>query len=160
MQRFERTDSWIAYKLTHDGDYYLKVYSWELPPGGNVNYTYRLNLRNDKTPPQGLFTSPGANNNLTVDQPRLTVLADDVESGISHVVFQAHTSDWVSGGWYTLAEDWDPADGWGYTMPPEQLSRVFFGAVFAHIYDFGGNWTGVAAWQVTPPGIYLPYVIR
>lgn len=160
MLRFERTDSWLVYKLTKDGDYYLKVFSWELPPGGGTNFAYRLNLRNDKNAPAAIFTSPGDNSRLTVDDPRLTVIAEDTGSGISHVVFQAHTSDWLGGGWYTLGEDWDPADGWSYALPTEQLSRLFFGAVFANIYDFAGNWTGVAVWQVTPPGIFLPYVVR
>jgi hypothetical protein len=160
MLQYQRTDSWVTYVLPRSGDYYLRVQAWDHPSGGDLNYNYRLRLVRDSRAPAAMFITPSTNSPLTLEQPALTVLASDAESGISHVQFFSHPSDWLSGDWKSIGEDWNGADGWSYTPTAEQMREITLGAVYARVYDWGGNFYDVAVWNVIPPGIFLPFILH
>lgn len=154
-----RTDSWLTYTLPRTGDYYIKVHSWEHPSVGGPDMHYRLRLVKDSQDPVAQFVSPGPNARLSRGPVTLNVFASDGQSGISYVKFRWHSSDWQSGQWVTLGEDWDGSDGWTFTFDTTNLKGLVNSAVYAQAFDWAGNWIGTGVWNLSTSGIYLPLVI-
>ncbi len=156
--RYQRSDSWTAYRLPRDGTYYLKVRAWNHPGAGGEDYTYTLLLTAESGNPTGQFVYPVTGQGLSSGPIRLQVSASDAQSGVGHVVFQWHAADWLTGGWITLGEDWDGSDGWNYDADTSHFPNFFGGAFYAQIYDWAGNWIGTGAFNLRPPSIYLPLI--
>jgi hypothetical protein len=90
----------------------------------------------------------------------LSVFASDGQSGVSHVRFFWHSSDWMSSGWTALGEDWDGSDGWEIAVDAGTLPKLYGGAFYAQIFDQAGNWFGAGLWDLEPLRTFLPFVNR
>lgn len=158
--QYQRPDPWLTYRLARSGTYYLKVTPWDHPSAGGPAYTYTLRLVKDTQRPTGSFITPGPNHSLDGAPAAIQVQAADAQSGVSHVVFLWHASDWQGSDWVALGEDWDGRDGWGLTIPAEPPRSLPGGSVYVKIYDWAGNWTGLGVWTLNAPGLYLPVVFK
>jgi murein DD-endopeptidase MepM/ murein hydrolase activator NlpD len=158
---YERTDSFLSYRIIRAGTYYLKVRSWDHPTSGGSNYAYSISLFNDSSDPSGVFVVPPLNSTLTIGSVILQVSAQDTLSGVSHVEFFWHSSDWSSSDWNFLGDDWDGSDGW--ESPPFNVATVGDPSsigFFARIYDWAGNWAGTGFWNDKSPVIILPFLTK
>lgn len=158
--QYVRTDSWVTYSLPRNGIYYLKVQAWDHPSSGDDTYQYTLHLTKDHQDPVGAFIYPDVNGKVPLTRLTLRVFASDGQSGISRVRFQWHSADWENTGWITLGEDWDGSDGWSYTFDASQIANLYGGAFYARVFDWAGNWLGIGAWNLSPPNIYLPLIVK
>jgi len=151
-----RTDSFLSYRISRSGTYYLKLRAWNHPSVGGSAYTYNIKLfGNDTSRPGALFNSPPNNTFLPNGITSLSVTASDSASGMSHVDFFWHPGDWTYGDWSFVGADWDSADGWSAPFDTTSLSDQRDIAIFARAYDRAGNWFGAGAWNLwldrTPP---------
>jgi len=160
LVQYERSDSFISYKVQRTGAYYIKVKAWDHPEAGGPEYTYTLSLHNDRDDPTASFTNPVDGGVLTTPKTELRVAARDTNSGVSLVRFYYHTDDWLNPEWVYLGEDWDPADGWNYTLDSSVVPFRNGMAVYAVVYDWAGNWIGTGAWNLHLPMIYFPIIIK
>jgi hypothetical protein len=158
--RYMRSDSWVSYRLPRNGDYYLKVRAWNHPSAGGEDHTYTLLLTAESQKPTGQFEFPQSGQGLASGPMQLQVAASDAQSGVSHVVFQWHAADWLTGGWITLGEDWDGSDGWNYDIDTSHFPNFYGGAFYAQIYDWAGNWVGTGAFNLRSPSVYLPIIMK
>jgi hypothetical protein len=156
----QRTDSWVTYRLTRTGTYYVKLRSWDHPSSGGADFHYTLKLIKENVDPIALFTYPGDGQPVPRKTINLRVEADDPGSGISHVQFLWHAPDWQTADWIVLGEDWDGSDGWNLTFDVSSVPNQIGMALYARVYDWAGNWIGTGAWNLTGPGIYLPLIYR
>jgi len=157
---YERSDSTLHYKLSRTGTYYLKVRSWDNPTSGGASYTYRLHLVKDSQDPAANFIFPQEGQSISPELLMLQVYAVDASSGVSHVFFLGHSSDWQSTDWVVLGEDWDGSDGWNMPFNAKNVADLTGIAFYAIAYDWAGNSIGVGAWNLRSPTIYLPLVIK
>ncbi len=148
----EAKDPHLGYQLPRSGTYYLLLRQWQHPASGGNDYGYSLRLFKDSTPPTATLISP-SNEAFTNGTLNLSVEASDpagggIASGISHVEFLWHSGDWFSGEWLSLNTDDDGSDGWSYAFDTggEQEQKGI--AVFAKVFDWAGNWTGLGAWNL------------
>jgi C1A family cysteine protease len=153
----EVLDSKLGYQLPHDGTYYIKVKAWNHPSVGGTAYFYTIHLLTDNANPSAAMVSPG--NNAWLD-PALTpvvVSASDSESGINCVEFWWHSTDWQNSDWVWLGMDYDGRDGWSFNLDTSGLAEQRGGAIYTFSYDWVGNRTGAASWNLgidrTPPAV-------
>jgi hypothetical protein len=111
------------------GEYTLRLFEDELKPSITLSY-----------PPEDAF--------LPVGVFTFTVQASDSGSGIHYVQFLYHTSDWLTGDWIEIGSDYDGADGWSTTFNTAGLADGEVISVYARAYDWVGNWSHDAVWDV------------
>jgi hypothetical protein len=157
---FQRKDSALNYSLSRTGTYYLKVRSWDNPTSGGASYAYTLHLVKDNQDPVANFIFPQDGQSISPEMLMLRVNALDSLSGVSHVLFLGHSSDWQSSDWIILGEDWEGSDGWNFPFNAKNVTNLSGTAFYAIAYDWAGNSIGVGAWNLKPPTIYLPLVIK
>ena len=155
----ERQDSHLGYQLPHDGTYYVKVRAWDHPSVGGTDHFYTIRLLADNTSPSAQITSPGHNAWLNPNQQTITTVISDTGSGIRNVTFYWHDAHWDgSSDWIVLDDDWDPADGWTYSLDTSSISEQSPDCVvFIYAYDWAGNYTGYGSYSLgldrTPPTV-------
>jgi hypothetical protein len=143
-----RLDPHLGYLITRSGTYFLKARLWAHPTYGDRDYTYRLKLIRDNSKPNAAFADYQSGSFLPGSEPfTLSIDADDVDSGIAHIQFLFHSNDWQS-GWQDIGSDWDGSDGWSVEFDPSSLGEQNNLAFFANVYDWAGNWSGIAAWDL------------
>ncbi len=165
-----QTDSYLTYRLSRSGTYYIKLRAWNHPSVGGSEYNYTLSLvSGDRTPPAAQILAPTSNAWMPYGSVPISVQANDlpaageIASGVSHVDFLWHSGDWATSTWTTLGADWDGSDGWSYNIDTSSLPRPFGAAIFARVYDWAGNWRGAAVWNLHvdfPFEVYLPVLRR
>jgi murein DD-endopeptidase MepM/ murein hydrolase activator NlpD len=144
-----RTDSFLGYRLTRSGDYYVRLKAWNHPSGGGVDYTYLLSLEgNDPAPPDATLIAPTSGVFLPNGVQTISISASDAGSGVSHVEFYWHSGDWQYGEWTLLGADWDGSDGWSYPFDTTSLPDQRDIGIFVRVYDWAGNARGAAAWNL------------
>ncbi|MEJ2707857.1 MAG: peptidoglycan DD-metalloendopeptidase family protein, partial [Anaerolineales bacterium] len=152
---YERRDSFIAYRLPEDGQYYIKLRAWNHPSGGDENATYQLKLVKDSNDPQIEILAPPGGTFLPRTPFTLTTSAQDSQSGIAHVQFYWHPGDWQSGDWTLFEDDWQAADGWSAQFDPATIADQRDLAFSARAFDWAGNQAYAAIWDLaldrTPP---------
>ena len=158
--QFERTDSSISYRILRTGNYYIKVQAWDHPNAGSADAVYTLSLYKDDQDPTASFISPQEGASLPSSKTMLNVAARDPNSGVALVRFYWHSNDWLSSNWNFLGEDWDPEDGWNFKFDTSTIPDRNGIAVFAVVFDWAGNWVGTGAWNLHPPMLYLPIILR
>jgi len=158
--QYLRTDSWLSYTLARGGDYYIKMRAWDSPTAGGETYNYTLHLVKDMQDPIGIVIEPAADGFIRLAPVNLSVFASDGQSGVSHVRFFWHSTDWLSAGWTALGEDWDGSDGWGIAIDAATLPNLYGGAFYTQIFDQAGNWFGAGVWNLKPLRNFLPFITR
>jgi murein DD-endopeptidase MepM/ murein hydrolase activator NlpD len=152
---FKLTNSFTSLRLPHDGVYTILVRAWNHPSRGDEKATYTLRLFSEKQLPTASIAFPPSGIFLPNNPFTITVNAADADSGVSHVVFSLHSSNWLSSDWTQIGEDWDGSDGWQLPYDPSQLAEQKDIAFFASVYDKAGNFSGAGAWSLaidrTPP---------
>jgi len=145
-----KIDPHLGYHLTRSGIYYIRARLWSHPSHGGEDFTYNLSLIKDNTAPQGVFISPTTNSYLQdlQDLP-ISINANDIESGISHVEFLYHPGDWLATSWQVIGTDQNDIDGWQIKFDATSLPEQKNAALFAKIYDWAGNWIGAGSWDLT-----------
>ena len=144
-----RTNSYLAMDLVPGKTYFIKLRAWDHPSAGGNDHTYTLNLYgNDTTGPLAAITSPPGSTFLPSGSVTLQASASDGQTGISHVVFSWHSGDWQNGNWVALGEDWDAQDAWSYNFDASQLAEQTGIAFLARAYDWAGNYTDAAVWDL------------
>jgi hypothetical protein len=157
---FVRPDSYISYRLSRTGTYYIKIKAWDHPNSGDTNTIYTLRLYQDTQDPSASFISPQEGAVLKASTIALSVAARDTGSGVNVVRFYWHSNDWQSSSWISLGEDWDGSDGWNFTFKPPAGTILNGIAVYAVVYDWSGNSVGTGVWNLHQPMIYLPLVSK
>jgi hypothetical protein len=120
-----------------------------------LNHNYTINLVNDLADPVAYLSSP-LSDSWIPDSPRMfNVFANDPTSGIIRVEFLWHSGDWQYSSWTTIFTDTDGTDGWTTTFEPALYPEQAGMAFYAKVFDWAGNFTGTASWNVgidkTPP---------
>jgi hypothetical protein len=142
-------DPHLGYQLTRSGTYYVRARLWSHPSHGGEDFSYDLTLTKDNDDPQGAFITPSTGSYLNDSQNlTLTVDASDLKSGISHVEFLFHPSDWLNSEWQVIGSDQDGSDGWQITFDTTELPEQKDIGFFANIYDWAGNWNGAGVWEI------------
>jgi hypothetical protein len=158
-----RLDPHLGYLITRSGTYYLKARLWAHPTYGDVDFSYKLKLIKDTAKPVAAFLDLHNGSYLPSNDPfTLSIGAEDSESGIAHVQFLFHSGDWLS-SWKDLGSDWDGSDGWNIKFDPTTLGEQKDLAFYANVYDWAGNWSGIAAWDLIvteSEKIFLPVLHR
>ena len=136
-----RRDPHLGYRLTRDGVYFLKIQAWDNPMGtGDYTFSFFTDQTaptiNSIFPPTGTYLPPG----VIV----ISVNASDNLSGISHVQFLGYAD-----GWSEINQDWDGSDGWSTAFDTTALQEGDVIAFYARVYDWAGNISGIAAWDIT-----------
>ena len=154
----EVRDSLLGYQLPYTGTYYIKVKAWDHPSVGSSDHFYTLKLlTDDANPASAEVTTPSTDSWLDHEAVTVTVSAVDDESGVNRVEFLWHDADWGNSDWVWLGADYDGRDGW--TLPFDTSSEIEQrgGAVYVWAFDWLGNWTGAASWNLgidrTPPTV-------
>ena len=145
-------DPHLGYLLPRTGPYYLLLRQWQHPASGGSNYGYSLKLFKDSTRPAAELTSP-INDSFTNADFNLNAEANDpagggTPSGISRVEFFWHSGEWFSGEWISLNTDQDGSDGWSYAFPTGGEAEQKSVGIFAKVFDWAENWTGIGAWNL------------
>lgn len=150
------TDSYLTADMIPGKTYYVKLQAWDHPTAGGNDHTYSLNLYgNDTVDPFATIMWPPGNTFLPFGVVNIQVSASDDLTGISHIEFLWHSGDWQNGNWVTLGDDWDVQDGWSFNFDASQLAEQTGIAFLVHVYDWAGNRTDTAIWNMavdrTPP---------
>ncbi|MCI0521384.1 MAG: Ig-like domain-containing protein [Chloroflexi bacterium] len=151
-----RTDSFLSYRLTRSGDYYIQLKAWNHPGAGGEDYGYTLTLNGgDQALPSVSLAAPASGVFLPNGVQTISVNASDSPGGVGHVDFYWHTGDWQYGEWELLGADWDASDGWGFPFDTTTLPDQRDIGIFVRAYDWAGNARGAASWNLwldrTPP---------
>lgn len=142
-------DAHLGYQLGHDGVYYIKVKAWNHPSVGGTNYYYDIHLLADSTnPSSAAITSPSNDAWINPYAQSVWVSAEDGESGVRNATFLWHSSDWETSDWQWLGDDFDPRDGWSWNFDTSVLTEQRGGAFYIWAFDWAGNWTGAAVWNL------------
>jgi len=162
-------DSFLTYRLTRSGTYYIKIRPWNHPSVGGSDFNYTLSLiSGDRTSPQSQIITPESNASLPIGIVTISIQASDptapgeTTSGVSHVDFLWHTGDWTTSDWIFLGADWDGSDGWSYNIDTSELPQLLRSAIFIRVHDWAGNWRGKAVWNLKPDypfDAYLPAIM-
>jgi murein DD-endopeptidase MepM/ murein hydrolase activator NlpD len=145
----QRFDASLTYILPRDGIYYLKVLARDHPSVGGNDSSYNLRLIKEQDFPSAQFVYPASGSLLPETQFKISISASDASSGISHVEFFWHSTDWQNSDWEKIGEDWDGKDGWSIPMDLSNLPYEKGLAAYAKIYDWAGNETNIGAWNLT-----------
>jgi hypothetical protein len=158
----QRTDSEISYTLSRNSNYFLLVRAWDNPSVGGMDYGYTLSIYNDQIDPSANFLYPTSNGILPNAMVNLVVDAVDNQSGISHVQFFWHSSDWLSENWNYIGEDWNGSDGWSIPFNATSLPLQNGLAFYAKVFDRSGNWRAVGVWDLrnTNTLVFSPLIAR
>jgi murein DD-endopeptidase MepM/ murein hydrolase activator NlpD len=155
-------DPHLGYRLLRDGDYFLKVMPWDHPGAGGSNYSYDLSIFTDDSPPVAEIQSPISTASLPL-KGIVQAITEDEGSGVSHVDFYWHSSDWLDSDWVNIGSDWSGDDGWSmnYSAEEEQEGAAFY----IRVFDWAGNWTVAGSWDLVlrlPPhkSFYMPIIVR
>lgn len=163
-----QTDSYLSYRLTRDGTYYVKLRAWNHPSAGGSDHSYLIALYgNDTHDPVASISSLTSNAALPDGLAPINITANDPSpgneavSGVSHVEFFWHPGDWELTNWIFLGADWDDSDDWGYNWDTSSIPEQSGIGIFARIYDWAGNWRDVAVWNLYlfRHGLYLPLIL-
>ncbi|MBN1991591.1 MAG: pre-peptidase C-terminal domain-containing protein [Anaerolineae bacterium] len=154
----EVQDSQLGYQLPRDDTYYIKVRAWDHPSAGSSDHFYTINLSTDTTnPASAQITLPASDGWLDPTTQTVTALATDNESGVNRVEFLWHDADWENSEWTWLGADYDSRDGWSWDFDTSGLAEQQGGAFYIWAFDWAGNWTGAAVWNLgidrTPPTV-------
>lgn len=142
-------DPHLGYELIRSGTYFVRVRLWSHPTAGGEEFTYSITLNKDNQKPSADFLSPNDGIYLPdTNQLSLSVEAKDAKSGISHIEFLYHSGDWLNSDWQILDVDQEGSDGWSIPFDTTALSEQKDIAFFANVYDWGGNWKGIGAWDL------------
>jgi hypothetical protein len=144
---YVRRDSHLGAELPYDGVYYLKLKDWNHPGAGSPDYSYTLTLSIDNEDPQITLTSPSGGGYLTGGEITVEAEASDSQSGISHVSFWYHDSNWAGGSWVSLGEDWDGGDGWTTDFDVEAQAEGTGMSLYAQVQDWAGNVRVAGNWD-------------
>ncbi len=146
---YQQKDPLLYYVLPNDGTYYLKIQAWDHPMVGGPDYFYNLKVYSDKADPTVSISYPTSGKLLPNAVFNITAnAADSNGSGINHVNFFWHNSDWDAGVWQKIGEDWTATDGWSFAFDPTKEIKASSGAVFVQAFDGSGNWAGIASWGI------------
>jgi hypothetical protein len=158
MVPYTLTDSFVTYKLTRSGDYFINIRAWNHPTGGGIDYPYTLRLMRETSSPTASFIAPPSGSFLPDNPISVTVSAQDAISGISHVEFYWHSGDWLNTRWILLGSDWNGQDGWNSPFDVAGIPYQSGIALFVWVYDWAGNRTGIGVWNLIKAHdiIYLP----
>jgi hypothetical protein len=154
-----KKDPHLGFVLPYGGVFYIKVNAWNYPGAGGSDYGYTLRLFTDVTEPSASLVTPASNSILIGNSLTLQVQTSDSGSGISHVEFFMHSSEWSNTAWKSLGSDWEGSDGWTFgfdaTSQVDQSQLAFY----IRAYDWAGNWSGAGAWDLlldrTTPTSYI-----
>jgi len=155
---YQLTDSYLNLQLPRTGTFYLKVNAWDHPTSGSENHTYTLHLIEDVEDPTGVFIYPQEGTSIPPSTIMLQVTANDGLSGISHVEFYWHSSDWQNTDWIKIGEDWNGQDGWNYSFDARAIPDLPGITFYANVYDWAGNWIGIGVWELNKLKYYLPVI--
>lgn len=151
-----RLDSCLGYTLSHDGAYYIEVRDYSYPNEGGPDYFYSIHLLTDANAPSSAEIASPATNDWMISETAVSVLAQDNESGVNRVEYLWHDADWEHSDWVWLGADSDGSDGWSFDFDASSESEQQGGAFYIWAFDWAGNWTGAASWNLgidhTPPG--------
>jgi hypothetical protein len=151
----EMFDPKLGYRLTRDGDYYVRVQAWDHPEAGSSDHFYEIQLLVDRDRPQAEFAYPVSGSYLPNSPFTITAQASDDLSGVERVEFLWHASDWLESGWVELGEAQKTSTGWMFQFDPEGLPEGDEYALYLQAYDWAGNSTGAGTWNLgidrTPP---------
>ncbi len=150
------TDSLLNYRLNRTGVYFIKVKAWDHPGSGGSLYTYTIKLYGNETiRPTTVLVSPPVSTFLPNGTVNLDVQTSDAGSGVSHVAYYWHPGDWAFADWSLLGMDWDGSNGWSFPFSTTSLPDQKDIAFYARSFDWAGNWSGAASWNLwldrTPP---------
>jgi hypothetical protein len=137
-----RQDPHLGFRLPRDGNYYLLLQAWDHPMGTG---TYSVTLSSDPFNPSVNSLDPDSDSFLPSGTFDVDVPATDSHSGMSHVIFWQYSE-----GWNELGQDWDGADGWASALDTSSLPEGQAIALYAQGFDWAGNWSGAAAWNIVP----------
>ncbi len=156
-----RIDSFLNYRLRRDGTYYIKLRAWNHPSAGGSSYTYSLSLVSSSIRPTASISAPPTGTFLPDGIATIIVAAEasdnpsEIPTGISHVDFFWHSGDWLNGNWVFLGSDWDGSNGWSYAFDTTTIAEQKDIGFFVRAYDWAGNSSGAAIWNMaldrTPP---------
>lgn len=160
----------LGYLITRSGTYHIKVHHRLHPTSGGHEYPYIIHLLKDNQTPQANFIFPDDNINLPPTEIDLLVFAskgisDSINqtlSGLSRVEFLWHSGDWLNDDWCIVGNDWDGPQIWSIIFDAQNLENQKGMAFFANVYDWAGNWTGQAVWNVDRFNgfLYFPIILR
>ena len=162
MEAGVRTDSFASYRLQRSGNYYIKLRAWNHPSVGGENYSYSVNLISEGVRPSASVISPTSGTFLPGEQATIVVAAQDspaqtppLPTGISRVDFYWHSGEWLASDWTYFGSAWDGGPNWSYDFDTSSLSDQKDIAFYAQAYDWAGNASTAAIWQMaldrTPP---------
>jgi len=160
IQEIQQTDSLIDYRISRTGLYYLKVRSFDHPTSGGEDYTYTLKLVKDNEPPITWFIQPKDGDILPAQWPMLKVEANDGQSGVNHVTFFWHSSNWIDSKWKFIGEDWNGHDGWSYLFNPSKVKNPTEVAFYAKVFDRAGNSKTTGVWNIRLVSVFMPLILR
>jgi PKD repeat protein/uncharacterized protein YjiK len=147
----------LSYWLPHDGTYYVEVRDYSHPYEGGSDYAYDIQIITDSKSPAAVEITSPTNNAWMQAGARVGVAATDNESGVQRVEFLWHDADWNDPDWVWLGADTDGRDGWTWDFDATQEVEQRGGAFYVWAFDWIGNWTGAASWNLgidrTPPGV-------
>jgi hypothetical protein len=156
-------DSYMRYTLPATGTYYLQVKAHNGPGVGGPDYKYvlKVNKENDITEPTVTLTHPALGSGVNGPTAILTATAADNPggSGLSHVDFYWHSSDWTNPAWTLIGSDSNGADGWQVPFDISGMTEGTSFSVYASAIDKAGNPSFSVNWSVivdrTPPTVTL-----
>lgn len=144
----QRQDPHLGYQLPRTGTYYLMLRAWDHPRDGSALDFYTLTLTKDNTPPTINLNGLSSGGAIQVTDPVIRANVTEIGSGVSHVAFYWHTSDWQNGAWQLIGDDWDAADGWSAAFDLSSISEQSGAAVSAVAYDWAGQGAAAAAYNL------------
>ncbi len=158
-------DPLISYVLPRSGTYYIKLRPWNFPGVGGSALYYDLHLFKDPIRPVVSNFTPSIPLTSTFNVPpqvQLDVTASDPGSGISHMAFYYHDSDWPGSSWVRFAIDLDGSDGWSAIWNTAQYPAEVGQALLVRVVDRAGNVAVRGIWNLfdLPEKIYLPMTRR
>ncbi len=162
METGVQTDSFASYRLPRSGNYFIKLRAWNHPTVGGESYSYRLNIINEGVRPSASILSPTSGTFLGGNQTTITVSGQDsptqpspLPSGVSRVDFYWHSGEWLTSDWTYFGSAWDGGPNWSRDFDTTGLSDQKDIAFYAQAYDWAGNASTSAIWQMaldrTPP---------
>jgi hypothetical protein len=150
-------DSFIGYRLPHDGTYFVKVKAWNHPSVGSDSASgYTLQLNYGAGDPNAAIINPPTGTFLPTTPFVVTASASDAAPGMSRVDFFFHDGDWKGSDWKLIGVDQTGSDGWGLSFDPatiavDQEDMAFY----IQAYDLAGNAIASGIWNMaidrTPP---------
>jgi hypothetical protein len=154
-----RSDSFLSYRLPRSGKYSIRIRAWGHPGSGGPQASYTILVRKENGKPAASITTPPALTFLPASEFTLQAEAQDAGSGVSHVDFYYHSSNWSTSGWVNLGSDWNGTDGWQMPVSQSQIAEGTGQALLARVFDWAGNETTAAVWGLgmdrTPPSSAL-----